>query len=66
MRWHHENASKDGIMRHPVDSPTWKTIDSKWPIFSNDPHNVRLTMVVDGFNPFGNFSQCMASSNSHI
>ena len=31
MRWHHEDASKDGIMRHLVDSPTWKSIDSKWP-----------------------------------
>ena len=51
MRWHHEN--KDGIMRHLVDSLTWKTIDSKWPDFSNDPRNARLAMVVDGFNPFG-------------
>ena len=48
MRWHHENASKDGIMHHPVDSLAWKTIDSKWPDFSNDPRNVRLAMVVDG------------------
>lgn len=56
MRWHHENASDDGIMRHPVDSPTWKTIDSKWPIFSNDPRNVQLAMAVDGFNPFGDLS----------
>ena len=53
MRWHHENASKDGIMSHPIDSPTWKTIDSKWPDFSNDPHNVRPAMAVDVFNPFG-------------
>ena len=56
MRWHHENESKDGIMCHPVDRPAWKTIDSKWPDFSNDPRNVRLTMAVDGFNPFGNLS----------
>jgi len=56
MRWHHENASKDGIMRHPIDSLAWKTIDSKWPDFSNDPRNVRLAMAVDGFNPFGSLS----------
>ena len=60
MRWHHENASDDGMMRHPVarpvDSPAWKTIDSKWPNFSNDPRNVRLAMAVDGFNPFGDLS----------
>ena len=56
MRWYHENASKDGIMCHPVDSPTWKSIDSKWSNFSNDPRNVRLAMAVDGFNPFGSLS----------
>ena len=39
MRWHHENESKDGIICHPVDSEAWKNIDSKWPDFSNDPHN---------------------------
>ena len=43
-------------MRHLVDSPTWKTIDSKWPDFSNDTRNVRLAMAMDGFNPFGNLS----------
>ena len=43
-------------MRHLVDSPAWKNIDSKWPYFSNDLRNVRLTMVVDGINPFGSFS----------
>ena len=56
MRWHHENASKDEIMRHSVDTPAWKSIDSKWPNFSNDPRNVRLAMVVDGFHAFGNLS----------
>ena len=40
MRWHHENASKDGIMRQLVDILAWKSIDSKWPEFSNDPRNV--------------------------
>ena len=40
MSWHHENVGKDGIMCHPVDTPAWKTIDSKWLDFSNDPRNV--------------------------
>ena len=56
MRWHHKNASDDGIMRHLVDNPAWKTIDCKWPNFSNDPHNVQLAMTVDGLNPFGDMS----------
>ena len=29
---------------------------SKWLDFSNDPHNVRLALTVDGFNPFGSLS----------
>ena len=56
MRWHHENASNDGQMRHLVDTPAWKIIDDNWPIFSSEPRNVRLAMVVDGFNPFGDLS----------
>ena len=56
MRWHHENVTKDGIICHLVDSMAWKTIDSKWLDFSNDPCNVRLAMEVDGFNSFGSFS----------
>ena len=56
IRWHHENASKDGIMHHPIGIPAWKTIDSKWLDFSNDPRNIWLAMVADGFNPFGSLS----------
>lgn len=36
MRWHHENVSDDGIMCHLMDNMAWKTINSKWPNFSND------------------------------
>ena len=43
-------------MHHLVDSPAWKTIDSKWPDFSNDPCNVQLAMERHGFNPFGSLS----------
>ena len=46
----------DGMMHHLIDSLAWKIIDSKWPNFSNVPHNVQLEMTVDGFNPFGNLS----------
>ena len=56
MRWHQENASDDRIMHRPVDCRAWKTIDAKWLDFSNNPHNVKLVMVVDGFNHFGNLS----------
>ncbi|KAH7838941.1 hypothetical protein Vadar_032995 [Vaccinium darrowii] len=56
LTWHSTHESTDGMMRHPVDSPTWKTINAKWPSFSADPRNLRLGLATDGFNPFGDLS----------
>lgn len=56
MRWHAEGRTKDGCMRHPADSPAWKTFDSLHPEFAKDPRNVRLGLASDGFNPFKNMS----------
>ncbi|XP_058214245.1 uncharacterized protein LOC131325811 [Rhododendron vialii] len=56
LAWHYTHRSSDAKMRHPVDSPTWKTIDDKWPSFSGDPRNLRLGLATDGFNPFRNLS----------
>ncbi|GLU11621.1 hypothetical protein SLE2022_283550 [Rubroshorea leprosula] len=53
MKWHEEGRTKDGLMRHPADSPAWKDLDSRHPEFSADPRNVRLGLASDGFNPFG-------------
>ncbi|XP_060963569.1 uncharacterized protein LOC133033047 [Cannabis sativa] len=38
-------------MRYPADSPTWKSIDARWPEFGNEPRNIRLGLSVDGINP---------------
>ncbi|XP_071688269.1 uncharacterized protein [Rutidosis leptorrhynchoides] len=54
MRWHEEGRTKDGFLRHPADSPTWKTLDSINLAFAKDVRNVRLGLASDGFNPFGN------------
>lgn len=56
MRWHHDGRIKDGIMRHPADSPVWKTFDFEHPEFSLEPRNVRLGLASDGFNPFRSMS----------
>ncbi|KAK3229268.1 hypothetical protein Dsin_001149 [Dipteronia sinensis] len=56
LTWHSTHTSKDGKMRHPVDSPAWETIDNTWPCFTLDPCNLRLGLAVDGFNPFRNLS----------
>ncbi|XP_071740608.1 uncharacterized protein [Rutidosis leptorrhynchoides] len=43
-------------MRHPADSPAWKTIDHTYPDFARELRNVRLGLASDGFNPFGNMN----------
>ncbi|XP_065847546.1 uncharacterized protein [Euphorbia lathyris] len=52
MRWHKEGRVDDGVMRHPADSPAWKTFDDVHKNFSSDPRNVRLGLASDGFQPF--------------
>ncbi|XP_071918866.1 uncharacterized protein [Coffea arabica] len=56
MRWHEEKRTKDGCMRHPVDSLAWQTFDHLHPEFAKDCRNVRLGLASDGFNPFNNMS----------
>lgn len=34
MRWHEESGTKDGYLRHPADSPTWKAFDFKYDKFA--------------------------------
>lgn len=52
LRWHFSNASEDGPMRHPVDSPTWAQVNDRWPEFASDPRNLRLGLSTDGMDPF--------------
>ncbi|XP_041994040.1 uncharacterized protein LOC121744538 isoform X1 [Salvia splendens] len=56
MRWHAENRTKDGCMRHPADSPAWNTFDRLHPNFARESRNVRLGLAADGINPFKNMS----------
>ena len=37
----------------PKDGSALNYIEEKWPIFKEEPRNVRLSLVVDGVNPFG-------------
>jgi hypothetical protein len=36
-RWHDEGCTNDGCLRHPADSPAWKTFDFKYPDFAKEP-----------------------------
>ena len=56
MKWHHTSRSNDGLLRHPVDGDAWKNFDILHSNFVNEPRNVRLGLVVDGFNRFDNLS----------
>jgi len=56
MRWHEEERSKDGKMRHLADGEAWKNFDSLHEDFSTDSRNVRLGLASDGFNPFRTMS----------
>ena len=53
MDYHAKNRSEDGVLRIPIDGSALKNIEEKWPIFKDEPHNVRLSLETDGFNPFG-------------
>ncbi|XP_075636598.1 uncharacterized protein LOC142608811 [Castanea sativa] len=56
MRWYIDKRVDNGIMRHPADSEEWKEFDLQHPDFALEPRNVRLGLVTDGFNPFGNMN----------
>ena len=57
MRWHYtDRLNEKGVFRHPADGKAWKDFDTSFPSFENEPRNVQLGLVVNGFNPFGNMS----------
>jgi ssDNA-binding Zn-finger/Zn-ribbon topoisomerase 1 len=56
LRWHAEGRKKDGLMRHPADSPQWRNIDRKYKVFREEVRNLRLGLCTDGMNPFGTLS----------
>ncbi|KAL6185455.1 hypothetical protein ACLB2K_041588 [Fragaria x ananassa] len=51
LTWHATTRKKDGFLRHPADSTSWKFVDEKWPAFGDEPRNLRLALSSDGFNP---------------
>ena len=37
----------------PADGSLYKNIEERWPIFKEEPRNVRISLAIDGVNPFG-------------
>jgi hypothetical protein len=44
------------MIRHPTDATQWRNIYSQNSKFSIDLRNIRITMSIDGMNPFMNNS----------
>ena len=64
-----DRKTEDGQLRHPTDSITWQTLDSKYSSFAANPRNVRIELASDDFNPFWNyepFKQYLARSFSSL
>jgi hypothetical protein len=56
MKWHAQGRTKDGVLRHPADGEAWKAFNERYPNFTSDPRNVKLSLALDGFNPYENMS----------
>ncbi|CAK8543900.1 unnamed protein product [Lathyrus sativus] len=56
MRWHEEERSKDGKLRHPADGQAWRDFDRLHHDFASEPRNIRLGLSSDGFNPLRTMS----------
>jgi hypothetical protein len=52
MDYHAQNRSEDDILRIPGDGSAFRDTEEKWPHFKEEPHNVRLSLVANGVNPF--------------
>ena len=52
MTWHADNASTDGNMRGPYDTPQWQHVKDQHGDFSADSRNIHLGLCADGVNPY--------------
>jgi hypothetical protein len=58
LKWHKYCENSYGLICSVVDYVVWKRIDTNWQKFVGDPHNVRLSLTLDGVDPFGNLNSC--------
>ena len=52
MDYHARNRSQDDVIRMPVDGSTFRDMEEKWPRFKEEPCNLRISLAIDGVNPF--------------
>ena len=53
MDYHARNISGDGVLRMPANGSSFREIEEKWADFKDEPRNVKLSLVADSVNPFG-------------
>jgi hypothetical protein len=53
MDYHAQKKIEDGVLRMPADGYEFKETVAKWPEFTDEPRNLRLSLATDGVNPFG-------------
>ena len=53
MDYHEQIKSRDGVLQSLVDGYEFREIEEKWPVFKDEPCNVKLSLVANGVNPFG-------------
>ncbi|KAA0038226.1 transposase [Cucumis melo var. makuwa] len=54
--WHANDMKVDGVLRHPVDTPSWRLVDHLWLDFGFEPRNLRLGLSTYGINPYRDLS----------
>ena len=52
MDYHARNRSKDDIIRMPADGYAFRDMEEKLPHFKEEPCSLRISLAVDGVNPF--------------
>ena len=52
MDYHVRGRSTDGVMRMLADGVVWHNIEEKWPMFKDEPRNARISLALDGVNPY--------------
>ena len=53
MDFHAKHISRADVLQMPGYGSSLNYIEEKWPIFKEEPRNVRLLLETDGVNPFG-------------
>jgi hypothetical protein len=53
MDLHAKDRIQEDVLRMLADSSALNYIEEKWPIFKEEPRNVRLSLAADGVNSFG-------------